>query len=186
MPRGNFRVYKWFLVFSPLLGIADLNLSCVWCQRLLPVIKNKMGSYRCSPLSHWQLTHPSIFGCGRSWARPPVRPNQRLKIRMYCFSAMHVALKNESKDGSARNQNNVSRVQRHVYPWSVASVNLYYENSSQPVNLVQIRYHYHLIDCNLFLPWYSWNISHLALNNNQSSVYMLIPAPPFYLMLNHC
>jgi hypothetical protein len=26
----------------------------------------------------------------------------------------------------------------------------------------------HLINCNLFLPWYGWKIAHLALNNNHS------------------
>jgi hypothetical protein len=35
-------------------------------------------------------------------------------------------------------------------------------------NLVQSRHHYHFIECNLFLPHYSWKIPHLLLNNNHS------------------
>ena len=33
------------------------------------------------------------------------------KISIYCFSAKHAALRRKSKDGLARNQNNVSRVE---------------------------------------------------------------------------
>ena len=36
-----------------------------------------------------------------------------------------------------------------------------------PVGLVQSGHH-HLIECNLFSPWYSWKIAHLALNNKHS------------------
>ena len=39
------------------------------------------------------------------------------KIGICCFSAKHAALRRESKDWLARNQNNVSEsVERHVYP----------------------------------------------------------------------
>jgi len=38
------------------------------------------------------------------------------------------------------------------------------------VYLVQSRHHYHLVECNLFSAWYSWNIAHLAWNNNSLSI----------------
>jgi hypothetical protein len=42
------------------------------------------------------------------------------------------------------------------------------------VDLVQIRYHHHLIECNLFWRWYSCKITHVALNNNHSLTQLLI------------
>ena len=36
---------------------------------------------------------------------------------------------------------------------------------------VQNILHYHLIKYNVFLPWYSWKIAHLALNNNHSLIH---------------
>jgi hypothetical protein len=41
---------------------------------------------------------------------------------MCCFSAKHAALRRKSKDWLARYQNNVFRVERHVYPRTVVSV----------------------------------------------------------------
>jgi hypothetical protein len=38
------------------------------------------------------------------------------KIGICCFSAKHAALRRKSKDWLAWNQDNVSRVGRHVYP----------------------------------------------------------------------
>jgi hypothetical protein len=42
------------------------------------------------------------------------------------------------------------------------------------VGLVQIRYHHHLIECNLFSRWYSCKITHVALSNNHSLTQLLI------------
>jgi hypothetical protein len=42
------------------------------------------------------------------------------------------------------------------------------------VGLAQIRYHHHLIECNLFCRWYSCKITHVALNNNHSLTQLLI------------
>jgi len=44
------------------------------------------------------------------------------EIGICCFSAKHAALRSKSKDWLAWNQNNVSRVGRYVYPWTVVSV----------------------------------------------------------------
>jgi len=54
-------------------------------------------------------------------------------------------------------------VERYVYPRTVVSVSYHYKNSNKRVVLVQSRHHYHLIECNLFWPWCSWKIAHLAL-----------------------
>jgi len=42
-------------------------------------------------------------------------------IGICCFSANHAALRRKSKDWVARNQDN-TRAERNVYPWTVASV----------------------------------------------------------------
>ena len=44
------------------------------------------------------------------------------KIYICCFSAKQVALRRKSKNGLARNQDNASRLGRHVYPCTVVSV----------------------------------------------------------------
>jgi hypothetical protein len=44
------------------------------------------------------------------------------KIGICCFSAKYAALTRKSKDWLAQNQNNVSRVERHVYLWTVVSM----------------------------------------------------------------
>ena len=44
------------------------------------------------------------------------------KIGICCFSAKHTALRRKSKDWFVRNQNNVSRVERYVYPQTIISV----------------------------------------------------------------
>jgi hypothetical protein len=51
-----------------------------------------------------------------------VKPKTIYNIGISCFSAKHAALRRKSKDWLARNQNNVSRVERHVYPWTVVLV----------------------------------------------------------------
>ena len=40
-------------------------------------------------------------------------------IGICCFSSKHAALRSKSKDRLARNQDNVSRVEHQVYPWTV-------------------------------------------------------------------
>ena len=44
------------------------------------------------------------------------------KIGFCYFSAKHAALRRNNKNWLARNQDNVSRVGRHVFPWTVVSV----------------------------------------------------------------
>jgi hypothetical protein len=80
-----------------------------------------------------------------------------------CFSAKHAALRSKSKDWLARNLDN-------VFQWSsISTVLLLFQWTSTIKNPTeQSRHHHHLIDCNLYTWWYSWNIAHLALNNNQS------------------
>ena len=66
------------------------------------------------------------------------------KIGICCFSAKHTALRR--KIWLARNRNNVVRVERHVYPLIVVSVNQHYKNPTQRVGLVQSGPHHHLIE----------------------------------------
>ena len=39
------------------------------------------------------------------------------------------------------------------------------------VGLVQSQHHYHLVECNVFSPWYSWQNAHLWLIKQQSFIY---------------
>jgi hypothetical protein len=41
--------------------------------------------------------------------------------------------------------------------------------------------HYYLIECNLFWPWYSWNIAHLALTNNRPPMHTIGVSYCYYL-----
>jgi hypothetical protein len=68
------------------------------------------------------------------------------KISICRFSAKHAALRSKSKDWLARNQNNLSRVERHVYQRTVVSVSYHYENPTRRVDLEQSEPHHHLIE----------------------------------------
>ena len=41
----------------------------------------------------------------------------------------------------------------------------HHNNPTKLVSLVQGGHHHHLIECNLFLPWYSWKFNHLVFNS---------------------
>ena len=56
----------------------------------------------------------------------------------------------------------------YVYPRAVVSVGYHKKSIPKRVGLIQSESHHHLIENNLFSPWYSWKIAKLALNNNQS------------------
>ena len=45
------------------------------------------------------------------------------EIGICCFSTKHAALRSKNKDWLSRNQNNVFRMERQVYPRIVVSVN---------------------------------------------------------------
>jgi len=80
------------------------------------------------------------------------------------------AIRSKSKDWFIRNQDSVSGwndMSTHglLFQWaSTIKVQL-----SVLVELVQSRHHQHLIESN-FLPWYSWKIVYLALNNTHSLI----------------
>ena len=87
---------------------------------------------------------------------------------MCCFSAKHAAIRRNIKDCVAWNRDNVSEwsemsTHRLLFQWPSTI-----KNPTKHVGQVQSKHHYHLIECNLFSPWYSWKIAHLALNNNHS------------------
>ena len=63
-----------------------------------------------------------------------------------CFSAKHAELRIKSKDWLARNHDNVSRVERHVYPRTVVSVSYHYKHPTKRVGLVQSGPYHHFIE----------------------------------------
>jgi hypothetical protein len=89
-------------------------------------------------------------------------------IAICCLSAKHAALRRKSKDWLARNQDNVSEwvdmfTGGLLFQWTSTmkiqlSVFVYYK-----ADLIIIS-----LKINLFLPWYSWNIAQLVLNNNHT------------------
>ena len=101
------------------------------------------------------------LNCGRSWVRARL---------LFAPSAKHAALRSKGKYWLDRNRDNVAEwnemsTSRLLLQWA----SYHYKHLIKPVGLVQSRHHHHnFIECNLFSPWYSWKIAHLALNNNHS------------------
>ena len=91
-------------------------------------------------------------------------------INICCYSAEHATLKGKNKDCLVRNQDNMSdwsdmSTRRLLFQWTSTikiqlSMLVFYKAD---IIIIII-----LLKCNLFLPWYDWKISHLALNNNYS------------------
>jgi hypothetical protein len=90
------------------------------------------------------------------------------KISISCFSTKLIALRRKIKDWLARYHDSVSEwrdmsTRRLLFQWT-STVNIqlgmlvWYK-----VDLIIIS-----LKINLFLPWYSWKIAELALNNNHS------------------
>ena len=89
------------------------------------------------------------------------------KTGMCCFSNKYVSLWSTGKYRLARNQDNVSEWS-DMFTRGLDSVSLPYKNPTQRVGLEESGHHHNFNWCNLFSPWYSWKIAHLALNNNHS------------------
>jgi hypothetical protein len=85
-------------------------------------------------------------------------------IVICCFSTKHATLRSKSRLVGLES-GWCGCVEWHVYPQTVVSVS---KNPTEHVGLVHSGHHYHFIECNLFSPWYSWKIAHLAFNNNHS------------------
>ena len=86
------------------------------------------------------------------------------KIGICYFSTKQAALRRESKDWLARNQNNVSRwsdmsTLRQLFQWA-STINI----QLSKVDLIIII----SLKINLFSPWYSWKIAEL--NNDHSLI----------------
>jgi hypothetical protein len=103
------------------------------------------------------------------------------KIGICCFSGKHTVLRRKSKDWLAQNQDNVSK-------WGIKSLHklLFQWVSTIKIQLsMLVKYKADLIiislKINLFLPWYSWKITELALNNNLSLTNRRYPTPIFNL-----
>jgi hypothetical protein len=84
------------------------------------------------------------------------------KIGIWCFSAKHEALRTNSIDWLVRNQDNVSgwgdiSILRLLFLWaSIIKLSVLVLYKADLITSLEI---------NLFLPWYSWKIAELALNN---------------------
>ena len=89
------------------------------------------------------------------------------KIDICYFFDKYAALRSKSKDWMDLNQYNVSK-------WSdISACGLLFQWASTiKIQLsMLVLYKADIIissECNLFLPWHSWKIIHLALNNNNS------------------
>ena len=92
------------------------------------------------------------------------------KISICCFSTKHAALRKKSKDGLARNQDNVSE-------WGYMSIRWLLFQWARIIKILLSMFVYCLIiislKINLFSPWYSWKFAELALNNNHSLTHSL-------------
>ena len=85
------------------------------------------------------------------------------KIGICCISAKNTDLRSKIKDWFAQKQDNVfvNRDMSILVSWRC-------KDPINRVGLVQSGYHHHhFIKLNLFSPWYSWKIAHLALKNKQ-------------------
>ena len=51
--------------------------------------------------------------------------------------------------------------------------------------LIQSEHHFHLIECNIFSPWYGWKFSHFTLNNNHSLIIVALRTLVLILILCH-
>ena len=80
---------------------------------MIPLITNHIGGVMVSMLTS---------SAGDHGFEPQSGQTKDYKIGICCSSAKHTSLRSKSKDWLAWNQNNVSRVERHVYPWTVVSV----------------------------------------------------------------
>ena len=131
---------------------------------ILYSIINRIGGIMVSMLAL------SAVNCG---FEPRSGQTKDYKIGICFFSAKHAAFRRKSKDGLARNQDNVSE-------WSNMSTRglLFQWASTMKIQLgMLVLYKVDLIiislKINLFAPWYSWKIVELTLNNNHSLTHSL-------------
>ena len=97
-------------------------------------------------------------------------PNLSNTIDMCCLSTKHAALRRKSKDGLARNQDNVSEWGSMCLSVDCCLSELALKkNSTKCVCLVQVEI---IISSkyNLFSPWYNRYIAEVVLGNNHSII----------------
>ena len=107
------------------------------------------------------LTRPEY---DRSWVRVPFGLDY--KIGFVIYFAKHTALRRNSKDWLARNRDNVSELS------NMSVCRQLFQCFTIKIDLIQSRHHYHLVEYNLFFPWFtgSWKFAHWALNYNYSLI----------------
>ena len=106
---------------------------------------------------------------------PQSNQTKDFKIGICFFSAKHATLRSKSKDCLA--QSGVTCLLTYCCFSMLALL-----KSTKCVGLVQSGQHHHLIEGNLFSPWYTWKIAHLILNNNyciHSTAVPILEGHPF-------
>ena len=96
------------------------------------------------------------------------RVKSDFKTGVWCFSVKHTASRNKSEDRLARKRDNLSEcsymsTRGLLFQWASN-----YTNQTKHVGLGQANIINILLKLSVFLPWYSWQITHLALSNNHS------------------
>ena len=93
-----------------------LKCKCREAQNMKPTLLNYLNALLIKLKPHrWCNGQRARIECGRSWIRVPSTQTKDYKIGICWFSAMHASLRRKSKDGLARNYNNVSE-------WSCMSI----------------------------------------------------------------
>ena len=133
-----------------------MGCNCQFSLWLFPCHSNHSGCVMISMLASSTVDHGF---------KPRSAQTKYYKISICCFSAKHAALWRKSKDWLARNLSEWGNmfIRGLLFQWASTI-----KNPTKRVDLVQSGLHHHLIKIILFLPWYSWKIAELALNNNYS------------------
>ena len=111
-----------FIILKFLMGETDKNKF--FNGKKIPINletqnKNTQNSHNCISGVMVSVLASSAVGHG---FEPWLGHTKDYENGICCFSAKHTALRRKSKDWLARNQDNMSRVWRHVYPRTVVSV----------------------------------------------------------------
>ena len=89
------------------------------------------------------------------------------KIGICCIFAKHASLWRRSKHWLGRNQDSVSECSdMSSFGRTVISMSSHYQKINKRVGLAQSGHNYHLIECNLLSPRYSWKIANRPSKRN--------------------
>ena len=104
-------------------------------------------------LHQWCDGQSVCLECSRSCVQSPGQVKLKTMKKVSVASLLQrTVLGRKSQDWLDRNQDNVSGVERHIYPQTVVSLSQHYENSTKCVGQIQSRHLYLLTEFKLFLP----------------------------------